>query len=323
MLTFHPLDAAGVAPGASAALAPAPGTVWADLFNPTESEIQLIEDHTGLRLPALADLSEIERSSQLAVDGEVLRLAMPVLAEADTDHPELTHIGLILTPRLLITIRFAELKFFHAIPERACPQGRPSSSVEVFTALLEAFVDRQADLLEKVREHLDGVSRTAFREPTRNQARSNEALRKRLRTLGRIGERVSMIRDSLLAAGRIAPFAQDAAKAWIEPVFAARLTAVREDIESLNLFEEHLSGKVQFLLDAILGFISIEQNDVFKVLTIASVVGIPPTLVASMYGMNFHNMPEYAWAYGYQYGLGLILLVTVLPLAWFKWRGWL
>jgi magnesium transporter len=319
MLSFHPLNSASVA-------APAADTVWADLLNPTEAEIQLIEDHTGLRLPGIEALREIERSSQLAVDGQVLRLAAPVLAEADTDHPSLTYVGMILTPKLLVTIRFAELTMFHAIPERACPAGRPSSSVEVFTALLEAFVGRQADLLERAREHLDGVSHAAFRESgktPRKQLRSNEALRARLRTLGRIGERVSMIRDSLLAVGRIAPFAQEAAKAWIGPEFVARLNAVRGDIESLNLFEEHLSGKVQFLLDAILGFISIEQNDVFKVLTIASVVGIPPTLVASMYGMNFHNMPEYNWAFGYQYGLALIVLVTVLPLAWFKWRGWL
>jgi magnesium transporter len=319
MLVFHPT-------GGTNAEAPGDGAVWADLLSPTDAEIQLIEDHTGLRLPKLEDLREIERSSQLAADGGVLRLALPVMAEADTDHPSLTYVGMILTPRLLVTLRFQALKFIHAVPDRACPAGRPSSSVEVFTAMLEAFVARQADLLERAREHLDGVSRTAFREPAQNarrQARSNEALRSRLRTLGRIGDRVSMIRDSLLAAGRIAPFAQEAARAWIAPEFAARLSVVREDIESLNQFEEHLSGKVQFLLDAILGFISIEQNDVFKVLTIASVVGIPPTLVASMYGMNFHNMPEYNWAFGYQYGLALILVVTLLPLAWFKWRGWL
>jgi magnesium transporter len=319
MLLLHPLDeAAGGVPTA--------GTVWADLRNPTDSEIRLIEDHTGLRLPALEDLREIERSSQLAADGRVLRLSTPVLADDDTDHPSLTYVGMILTPGLLITVRFADLKVFHPVAERACPAGRTSGSVEVFTALLEAFVDRQADLLERAREHLDAVSRVAFHEPAPGrggQVRSGEALRKRLRTLGRIGDRISMIRDSMLAVGRIAPFAQETAKGWIAPEFDARLTAVHQDIESLNLFEEHLSGKVQFLLDAILGFINIDQNDVFKVLTIASVVGIPPTLVASMYGMNFHNMPELSWAYGYQYGLAVILLVTILPLVWFKWRGWL
>jgi magnesium transporter len=79
---------------------------------------------------------------------------------------------------------------------------------------------------------------------------------------------------------------------------------------------------VQFLLDAVLGFINTEQNDIFKVLTIASVVGIPPTFIASMYGMNFHNMPELSWHYGYEWGLFLIALSTILPIIWFKWRGW-
>jgi magnesium transporter len=319
MLIFHPVPQSGDGP-------PAPETVWVDLLNPTESEIQLIEDHTGLRLPKMEDLQEIERSSQLAGDGDVLRLSAPVVAQADTDAPTLSYVGMILTPKLLVTVRFEHLQIFEAVAVRACPGDRPSSSTEVFTALLEAFVDRQADLLERAREHLDTVSHAAFRVPTgtsRRQVRSNDALRNRLRTLGRIGERISMIRDSMLAVGRIAHFVLETAQEWVAPEFARRLTAVGGDIESLNLFEEHLSNKVQFLLDAILGFISIEQNDVFKTLTIASVVGIPPTLVASLYGMNFHNMPEYSWTYGYQWGLGLIVVTTLVPLALFKWRGWL
>jgi magnesium transporter len=249
-----------------------------------------------------------------------------VIADADTDHPSLSHVGLILTPKLLVTVRFAELKAFAATYERACPADRTNSSVEVFTALLEAFVDRQADLLERAREHLDDISRGVFRaspNQLRKVTRSNEQLRTMLRRLGRIGERTSIIRDSLLGVGRIAAFAEETARAWIAPAFITRLHAVGLDIDSLNLFEEHLSGKVQFLLDAVIGFIGIEQNDIFKVLTVFSVVGIFPTLVAGWYGMNFHNMPEYGWAYGYQYGIGAILLSTIIPLLWFKWRGWL
>jgi magnesium transporter len=90
----------------------------------------------------------------------------------------------------------------------------------------------------------------------------------------------------------------------------------------LNEYESHLSDKVQFLVDATLGLINMEQNDLFRLLTIVSVVGIPPTLVASMYGMNFHNMPELSWAYGYQYGLTLIALSAAIPLIWFKIKRW-
>jgi magnesium transporter len=97
---------------------------------------------------------------------------------------------------------------------------------------------------------------------------------------------------------------------------------VRQDIASLNDYDAHLVNKVQLMLDATLGLINIEQNNIIKVLTVVSVVGVPPTLVASMYGMNFHNMPELDWAWGYPYGLTLIALSAILPVAWFKWRGW-
>ena len=148
-------------------------------------------------------------------------------------------------------------------------------------------------------------------------------MRERLQFLGRMAERTSIIRESLLAMGRMISFGLEAAKPWFAGDLAHRLEAARADIDALNQFEEHLLGKIQFLLDAVLGFISIEQNDIFKVLTIASVVGIFPTLMAGWYGMNFHNMPELDWRYGYQFGIGTIVASTILPLIWFKWRGWL
>ncbi len=148
-------------------------------------------------------------------------------------------------------------------------------------------------------------------------------MREKLQALGRLGERTSIIRESLLGVDRAVSFAMESVKRWFTADLLGRLKCVRDDIASLSQFEEHLLGKVQFLLDAVLGFISIEQNDIFKVLTIASVVGIFPTLMAGWYGMNFHNMPELGWAYGYQFGIGVIVVSTILPLLWFKWRGWM
>jgi magnesium transporter len=101
------------------------------------------------------------------------------------------------------------------------------------------------------------------------------------------------------------------------------LETARQDIVSLNDYDTHLTNNVQLLLDATLGLINIEQNNIIKVLTIVSVVGVPPTLVASMYGMNFKTIPEYDWAWGYPYGLTVIALSAILPLLWFKLRGWL
>ena len=126
----------------------------------------------------------------------------------------------------------------------------------------------------------------------------------------------------LLGVGRIGSFTNDLAHDWLGAEFQVRLSALQKDIASLNDYEVHLAGKVQFLLDAVLGYITIEQNDLFKILTIASVVGIPPTVLAGIWGMNFKVMPELDWHAGYPLALVAIVLSVVVPLMWFKARGW-
>jgi len=147
-------------------------------------------------------------------------------------------------------------------------------------------------------------------------------LREKLCQIGYAGEHLSQIRESLLGLQRIITYTMETCRTWKEKEFLERLSTARHDLQSLIEHETHLSDKAQFLLDANLGFINTQQNDIFKVLTIVSVVGIPPTLIASMYGMNFHFMPELGWHYGYAYGLGLIAISTIVPMLWFKWRGW-
>jgi magnesium transporter len=143
-----------------------------------------------------------------------------------------------------------------------------------------------------------------------------------LRRVGHNGDLASKIRDSLLGIARIVPFVLTLAADWLPAEVKPRLETLRQDVASLNDYDAHLVNKVQLLLDATLGLINIDQNNIIKVLTIVSVVGVPPTLVASMYGMNFKYMPELNWAWGYPYGLALITLSAILPLLWFKWRGW-
>ena len=318
MLHVHPPHPAGEA-------SPHPQAVWLDLVAPDEGEISLVENLLGFRLPSRDQLSGIEQSSRLSFDDGVLRMAAPVVAESDTDHPRISPIGIILTPQLMISIRYDTLYMFDSVGRITGPEA-PTTSAAAFAAVMQAFVARQADLLEEARARLDEVSHRVFRTPgsgSRGAMRHTMAIRDKLQLLGRMGERISIIRESLLGVDRMVDFAADNAKPWFVGDLAERLHQVCQDIEALNQFEEHLLGKVQFLLDAVLGFIGIEQNDIFKVLTIASVVGIFPTLVAGWYGMNFANMPEYHWAWGYQYGIGVIVLSTIAPLLWFKWRGWL
>ena len=152
--------------------------------------------------------------------------------------------------------------------------------------------------------------------------RSSQRLRGTLTRVGSIGDRVSQGRDVLLGLGRVASFTADLGADWIDKEFRVRLGAVVKDVASLTEYEAHLSGKVQLLLDAVLGYITIEQNDLFKILTIASVVGIPPTLLAGVWGMNFKSMPELAAPEGYPLAIAAIALSAVIPLVWFKVRRW-
>ncbi|WP_237050551.1 magnesium transporter CorA family protein [Microvirga ossetica] len=299
--------------------------IWIDLLEPTAEEKAFVESRTHIQVPSIDALSEIEASSRLQVDRGVIYLSMPILARSDTPEAFLSPVGFILSPTVLVTVRFAKLSTFDQVAEQIHHDPSLATHVGVYTALLEAIVDRGADVLEGLRGELDQISHKVFRgNPTHRShtVRSTDALRMTLGAVGAIGERVSQARDVLLGVGRIASFAGDIGEEWITPEFRVRLRAVLKDVASLNEYEAHLSGKVQFLLDAVLGYITIEQNDLFKVLTIASVVGIPPTLIAGLYGMNFKFMPELDWTWGYPFGLALILASALIPLIWFKWRGW-
>jgi magnesium transporter len=299
---------------------------WIDLVTPTDEEAHLVQAATGLPLPTRESLSEIESSSRLAAANDVLTLSMPMVSRFE-DAPRPLPAGFVLSRDRLITIRFAPSRLFDAFAERQIAAATPGrSSAHLLVGLLEAIVDRHADALEEVRTELDGISHRIFRaHPLQLGGSKHEdrTLRETLGGIGRTGDLISFIRDSQVSAGRIVPYVQTMAKDWLPADLAPRFTALTQDIASLNDFESHLNGKLQFLLDATLGFINIAQNNVMKVLTVASVVGIPPVLIAGIYGMNFKFMPEYDWPWGYAYGLTVIVVSALVPLAWFKLRDWI
>ncbi len=303
--------------------------VWIDLLRPEPGEIASVEQITGLGVPSRADLSEIESSSRLRSDNGALYLSLPLVYRADSDQPLSTPVGLVLTRERLITVRFEELtSFTNFAQHELAAETDPLTSAAVFAGLMDAFSDRIADILENIAAELDTLSHRLFHTPATQPtgrhapARETADLRVILRRIGHSGDLASKIRDTLLGVGRIVPYATGLAD-WLPPEIKPRLETVRQDVHSLNDYDAHIVNKVQLLLDATLGLINIEQNNIIKVLTIVSVVGIPPTLVASMYGMNFKGMPELDWSWGYPYGLAVIALSAVLPIVWFKFRGWI
>ena len=203
----------------------------------------------------------------------------------------------------------------------------------VFLLLLEELVDSLADALEEAAGDLDSLSTRIFdfdasagrsrRNGAQAPRRRDVALRRILRSIGRHGKALGKIRASLLGLERIIPFVADQCEDLLQGEAEARFETIRRDIASLDEFETRMTDNNQFLLDAALGLINIEQNNTFRILTVVSVVGVPPTLVASMYGMNFKHMPELDWQLGYAFCIGLMLTATTGLVWYFKRLRWL
>jgi magnesium transporter len=299
--------------------------VWIDLLSPNEAERAEAEAHTRLRLPTKEDIEEIETSSRVYEDTGALYLSTPLLTGADCMRDRPAALGCVLTPERLVTLHFVKLSALEVLSADYEKHRQVADAGELFLRLLEIIVEQTADALERAGAELEAISHAAFRSeaPQRRHARLSAELRASLRRLGRISDGLSHLRDALLGVGRVAAFAHETAGAIGLTLSSARLNAIRVDIGSLNDYQGHLAAKVQFLLDAMLGFISMQQNDIVKILTVVSVVGVPPVLIAGVYGMNFRFMPELGWQHGYAFALVLIVVSALIPLAWLKWRGWM
>jgi magnesium transporter len=300
--------------------------LWIDLLEAAPDEVDRVQKATGMSVPTLEAVSEIETSSRLASRDGALYLSMPLVRLAK-DGPRGISAGFILMSERLVTIRFAPNTIFDTYAEQLPrgPNGHETGA-HIFIGLMEAIVDRQADALEQVSADLDVISHAIFSMGANQEGgRKTEdiILRHTLGRLGHLGDLISHVRETQVGAARIIPYVTVMSVDWLPKGLKPRLATLRRDIASVSDFDTHLNDKLQFLLDATLGFINIAQNNVMKVMAIASVVGIPPVLIAGVYGMNFKTMPELNWAYGYAWGWGLIILTTLIPLAVFRWRKWI
>ncbi|HZF31062.1 MAG TPA: magnesium/cobalt transporter CorA [Gammaproteobacteria bacterium] len=301
------------------ALASLADVVWIDLLSPTDEEERALEARLGIDVPTREEMEEIEVSSRLYLEEGAVFMTATLPARTDTDDLLMGPVTFVLASDKLITVRYHEPRAFRTFPQRAekvslgCADGD-----DVLVALLEATVDRLADILEGVERDVDGISREIFR------AEGKRDLNKVLQQIGRKGDLGSHIRDSLVSIQRVAGFfGHVEAQQKNDKELRSRIKTLTRDVQSLTDHSSFLSQKITFLLDATLGMISIEQSNVIKIFTIAAGVFLPPTLIASIYGMNFVHMPELRWMYGYPLACVLMLLSAILPWWWFKRRGWL
>jgi magnesium transporter len=314
MLNAYPTDQAG-----GNALA---GNTWVDLVDPTAAERAAFETAFGLRVPAQDELGEIEATSRLQIENGALYMTAPLIFAGENAPWISLPTGFVLSKRVLLTVRSGKLAAFDTVAtELAAAKFEPSIA---FVRILEELVDHLADLLEASSRDLDEASHVIFRQDNSKRLSHETAmLRELMIRTGRTSERMSRTHYTLVCLDRMAKFTTDRARDWLTADMTARLQSVSSDIASLVQFSEGLVSRVQLLQDAATGIINIDQNEVMKVLTIASVVGIPPVLVVGIYGMNFKNMPELDWSWGYQYALALILITALVPLIWFKWKDWI
>jgi magnesium transporter len=299
--------------------------VWADLFDPTKEEEQAIEDWIGVGIPTREEMEEIEISSRLYTENGVFFMTAILPAQADGDRPVMSPVTFVLSENRLVTIRYHEPRAFQTFPARAEKADTGCTSGEtILIALLEAIVDRVADILERASREVIEISHDIFHPAEKKASKRDRGFQIVLRRIGRKEDLVSKIQDSLLTLQRLSGFlGQATMQRGSDKDVRGRVKTLARDVESLSDHAAFLSQKITFLLDATLGMINIEQNAIIKIVSVAAVVFLPPTLVASVYGMNFDVMPELKWLLGYPFALALMVLSAVLPFWYFKRRGWL
>jgi magnesium transporter len=299
--------------------------VWADLLNPTREEEAEVEQWLGVGVPTREEMEEIEISSRLYVEDGAYFMTATLPSQADSDDPVMSPVTFVLRRNLLVTIRYHEPKAFLSFPVRAEKAAIGCTSGEtILVGLLEAIVDRLADVLERVSRDIELLSKDIFNPTATKASKRDRDFQQVLKTLGRKESLTSNIRDSLTSLQRLSGFLANAlAQGKNGKDAKARVKTLSRDVLSLTDHASFLSQKITFLLDATLGMINIEQNGIIKIVSVAAVVFLPPTLVASIYGMNFDLMPELRWMLGYPMAIGLMVISAVLPFWWFRRRGWL
>lgn len=299
--------------------------LWIDLLSPTKEEEHAVENLLDAPIPTREEMAEIEESARLYEENGALVMTAVLIDGFSERRPSRAQVTFILSRTHLVSVRYADPLPFRNF-EGKC-QRHPelhNTSDRLLVSLLESIVERLADVLEISAAELNGISDKLFvEEPHRRRPkRAENVLHSLVRQLGRKNMTVSILRESLLSLSRVVPFLRQNAGEWLCKTCGPRLGHVERDLRSLSAYEGQLSSEIAYLHQATLGLITLDQNQIIKVFTIAAVLFLPPTLVGTVYGMNFEVMPELKWAFGYPFALAMMSLSAVLPYYVFKRRGW-
>jgi magnesium transporter len=300
------------------------GALWIDLISPSREEDIKVERFVGIEIPTREDQQDIEPSELLYAEHGARYMTTRLLSRADGDDPVLSGVTFILKGRSLITVRYEEPRAFAIFAQRASrASGLGRTGEEVLGGLIETIMDRAADVLQMTSARIDGLSRSVF-ESKPDPGTRNAEYQETLRELGRLGDLISKQRESLVSIERTLLFLTASYRANRVPIeLREQMRTTLRDLQSLEEHASFQTNKIQFLLDATLGLVNLEQNNIIKLFSVMAVVFMPPTLIASIYGMNFKTMPELDWGVGYPLALLLMVVAAVMPYFFFRWKRWL
>jgi magnesium transporter len=322
MLTNYRIGERGLEPSGGETGAIAEGAAWVDLFQPTPDEDKATEAFLNADLPTREEAQEIEFSSRFYDEDGAVFMTASLLTGVEAGKPILAPLTIIVADGRMVTLRYEEFRALKQFLARAGKPGGGCTSIpSAFVLMIEAIVDRTADVIERISGDVDRLYNEIFaRSDATKRERKLEAV---IGDIGAQGDLAAKARESLASLERLTQFAGVALPAGFDKSNRGRLKLIGRDIHSLEAHLDFLSGKIDFLLEATLGLISVEQNEVIRVLTVVATFFFPPTLIATIYGMNFKIMPELDWTWGYPLSLLAMIVSVLIPYIYFKRKGWM
>jgi magnesium transporter len=301
----------------------APEAVWIDLLEPKPDEEKYVEVALGIDVPTREEMREIEASNRLYEENGALYMTATIVTKLDTDLPESTQVTFILSGTRLVTNRYTDpLPFRRFLSYAQTHPAACNSGALLFVGLLEAIINRIADVLERVGADLDSTSAEVFAEAHKKR-RAQRDFREVLGRIGQSGELVSKARESLVSLGRTLVFVQQSTNSQLTQDVRTRLRTLSRDVLAMSDHASFLGDKVMFVLDATLGMVTIDQNNILKIFSVVTVFLLPPSVVGAFYGMNFEYIPMLHETWGQWAALGIMVLSAFVPYLIFKKKGWL
>jgi magnesium transporter len=294
-----------------------PDAVWIDLIEPTQEEEAAVERALGLSVPTREEMAELEASSRVYRENGATYATADIIIRGDEEIPGIEPVTFVVTSGPLVTVRYTDPKPFALMIEKLEREPtRCATGADLFLHLMETIIDRTSDILSRTVVRVEGIAGHVF------SGGKTVGFEKLITKLGRAQMTNARIEQSLAGLTRIFTFVGIDDRMDTDDA-RAHLRSLARDAESLSAHNQSVASSINFQLSAALGLINIEQSSIIKIFSVAAVAFLPPTLIASIYGMNFDHMPELSQPWGYPLAVVGMVISAILPLAWFKKKGWL